>query len=145
MVELCYTIIFMEIILDACAIMAVIVKEPERDLVIELTKDAIIVSPNMVSYEVANALTKMVKKKIIEKERMINAYSYFEKIPIKTIDIDLKKALEIAWDYKIYAYDACYLESAKRLDLPLLTFDINMIKVGNELGIKIFGGKNVGM
>ena len=100
MLGLCYTIIFMEIILDACAIMAVIVKEPERDLVIELTQNAIIVSPNMVSYEIANALTKMVKKKIIEKERMINAYSYFEKIPIKTIEIDLKKALEIAWTIK---------------------------------------------
>ena len=85
------------------------------------------------------------KKKIIEKELMINAYSYFKKIPIKTIEIDLEKALEIAWDYKIYAYDACYLESARRLNLPLLTFDINMIRVGNELGIKIIGGKNVGI
>jgi predicted nucleic acid-binding protein len=57
----------MDIILDASAIMAVIVKEPERDFVIELTKDVEIVSPNMVSYEIANGLTKMVKKKVIEK------------------------------------------------------------------------------
>ena len=76
---------------------------------------------------------------------MINAFEYFKKIPIKTIEIDMKKALEIAWDFKIYAYDACYLESAKRLNLPLLTFDGNMIKVGKELGINIFGGKNVGV
>ncbi|MFP3040663.1 type II toxin-antitoxin system VapC family toxin [Treponema primitia] len=130
----------MDIILDASAIMAVIVKEPERDLVIELTKDAGIVSPNMVSYEIANGLTKMVKKNIIEKERMINAFEYFERIPIKRIEIDVKRALEIAWDYKIYAYDACYLESAKRLDLPLLTFDGNMARIGKELGITILGG-----
>jgi predicted nucleic acid-binding protein len=57
----------MEIIVDASAIMAVIVKEPERDLVIQLTKNAAIISPNMVSYEIANGLTKMMKKKIIEK------------------------------------------------------------------------------
>jgi predicted nucleic acid-binding protein len=130
----------MDIILDASAIMAVIVKEPERDLVIDLTKDAEIVSPNMVSYEIANGLTKMVKKKIIEKERMINAFEYFERIPIKRIEIDIKRALEIAWDYKIYAYDACYLESAKRLDLSLLTFDGNMARIGKELGITILGG-----
>ena len=55
----------MEILTDACAIMAVIVKEPERDLVIQLTKNAVIVSPNMISYEIANALTKMMKKKVI--------------------------------------------------------------------------------
>jgi len=131
--------------MDACAIMAVIVKEPERDLIIQLTKNAVMVSPDMVSYEIANALAKMMKKKIIEKERMINAFNYFKKIPIKTIEIDIEKALEIAWDYKIYAYDACYLESAKRLNLPLLTFDGNMIKVGKELGINILGGRNVGI
>jgi predicted nucleic acid-binding protein len=84
----------------------------------------------------------MMKKKIIEKERMINAFNYFKRIPIKTIEIDIEKAFEIAWDYQIYAYDACYLESAKRLNLPLLTFDGNMIRVGKELGINILGGKN---
>jgi len=131
--------------MDACAIMAVIVKEPERDLVIQLTRNAVMVSPDMVSYEIANALTKMMKKKIIEKERMIDAFNYFKKIPIKTIEIDIEKALEIAWNYKIYAYDACYLESAKRLNLPLLTFDGNMIKVGKEIGINIIGDKNVGI
>ena len=58
----------MEILVDACAIMAVIVKEPERDLVIELTKNAIIVSPDMVSYEIANALTKMMKRKSLKRK-----------------------------------------------------------------------------
>jgi predicted nucleic acid-binding protein len=130
----------MEIILDACAIMAVIIKEPERELVIQLTKGAVIVSPNMISYEIANALTKMIKKKVIEKERMINAYQYFKKIPVKTIEVNIEKALEIAWEYKIYAYDACYLESASRLRLPLLTFDGNMTKIGKGLGITILGG-----
>ncbi|MDR1321432.1 MAG: hypothetical protein LBK56_08430 [Gracilibacteraceae bacterium] len=51
----------MEIIVDASAIMAVIVKEPERDLVIQLTKDAVIISPNMVSYEIANGLTNKIE------------------------------------------------------------------------------------
>jgi predicted nucleic acid-binding protein len=49
----------MEIVVDASAIMAVIVKEPERDLVIQLTKDALIISPNMMNYEIANGLTKI--------------------------------------------------------------------------------------
>ena len=135
----------MEILADACAIMAVIVKEPERDLVIQLTKNAVIVSPNMISYEIANALTKMMKKKVVEKEDFINAFKYFKKIPMKTIEIDIIRVLEIAWKYNIYAYDACYLESAERLNLPLLTFDNNMIKVGKELDINILGGKNVGI
>jgi len=132
----------MEIILDACAIMAVIVKEPEREQIIQLTKGAIMLSPSMVSYEIANALTKMMKRKIIERERMISAFIYFKQIPMKTVDVDMGSALEIAWEYKIYAYDACYLEVAKRLTVPLLTFDSTMIKIGRELGLNIVGGKD---
>jgi len=55
----------MEILIDACALMAVIVKEPERDLVIQLTQDAVMVSPDMVSYEIANALTKWEEKMLV--------------------------------------------------------------------------------
>jgi PIN domain nuclease of toxin-antitoxin system len=36
----------MKMVLDASAIMAVIVKEPEREKVIQLTKGVTIVSPN---------------------------------------------------------------------------------------------------
>ena len=68
-----------------------------------------------------------------------------KKIYIKNIDINFKKVLEIAWEFKIYAYDACYLEAAKRLNIPLLTFDGNMIKVAKELSIRILGGKNAGI
>ena len=134
----------MEILLDASAIMAVIIKEPERELVIQVTKDSIMVSPSIISYEIANALTKMVKRKIIEKDRMLNAFNFFQKIPMKTTEIDIKKALEIAGDYRIYAYDAFYLELARRLNLPLLTFDGNMTRVGKELGLEILGGRNAG-
>jgi predicted nucleic acid-binding protein len=55
----------MEILLDASAIMTVIADEPESETVIYYTKDAVIVSPNMVSFEIANGLTKMLKRKII--------------------------------------------------------------------------------
>jgi len=91
----------MEVLIDACAIMAVIVKEPERDLIIRLTKNTAILSPNVVSYEVANALTKMMKKKVIEKERMLNAFDYYKRIPTKIIEVNLERDLEIAWNFTI--------------------------------------------
>jgi len=136
----------MEIILDASAIMAVIANEPERDFVINNTRNSIIISPNIIMIEIFNGLTRMMRKNVIDsKEKMINLISNFQKMPIKFEEIDIEKAIEIAWNYKIYAYDACYLEVAKRLNLSLITFDENMIKIGNELGIYIIGGKNVGI
>jgi predicted nucleic acid-binding protein len=136
----------MEILLDASAIMSVIVDEPESEIVINYTKDSIIVSPNMVSFEIANGITKMLKKKLIDtQEKMIRIIESFEKIPIKTVDVNLKKSLEIAWRYKIYTYDAFYLETAGRLNIPLLTFDSGMIRIGKELGINVLGGYDAGL
>jgi len=132
----------MEILLDASAIMAVIADEPESQIVINCTQDATIVSPNIISCEIANALTRMMRKNvIISEEQMISLVKNFKRIPIEIVNIDIEKALKIAWHYKIYAYDAFYLESAKRLQLPIVTFDEGMKKIGRELGIKIIGGE----
>ena len=134
----------MEILLDASAIIAVIANEPEREYVIKNTRNSIIVSPNIIAIEIFNALTRMMRKDVIDsKEKMIQLHKNFKKMPIKIEEIDIEKAIEIAWKYKIYAYDACYLETAKRLNLSLITFDGNMEKIGIELGIKIIGGINV--
>ena len=134
----------MKMLLDASAIIAVIANEPEREYVIKNTRNSIIVSPNIIAIEIFNALTRMMRKDVIDsKEKMIQLHKNFKKMPIKIEEIDIEKAIEIAWKYKIYAYDACYLETAKRLNLPLITFDGNMEKIGIELGIKIIGGINV--
>jgi predicted nucleic acid-binding protein len=136
----------MEILLDASAIMAVIADEPESELVINYTKDAIIVSPNVAAFEIANALTKMIKKKVIDThEKMINFIEIFETIPLKIVEVNIKETMKIAWKYKIYAYDAFYLETALRLDLPLLTFDSGMRRIGNEMGISVLGGYDAGV
>jgi len=67
----------------------------------------------------------------------------FQKIPLEMVEIDLEKMLDIAWNFKIYAYDAFYLEAAKRLGLPLISFDSDMIKIARELDLTVLGGKNV--
>ncbi|GBU29688.1 hypothetical protein R84B8_03261 [Treponema sp. R8-4-B8] len=106
----------MEIVLDASAIIAFIADEPESGIVINCTKNAVLVSPLVVSSEIANALTRMMKKGIItDKEKMIELVNIFQKIPIKMIEINLEKSLEIAWEKKIYAYDAFYLEYTQRI------------------------------
>jgi predicted nucleic acid-binding protein len=73
---------------------------------------------------------------------MIAAYSVFKKIPLKTVEVDIEEALKIAYKYNIYAYDAYYLETAKRLKLPLLTFDGPMKKVADDMRLEIVEGKN---
>jgi predicted nucleic acid-binding protein len=134
----------MGILLDASAIMAVIAKEAEREVVLEHIRNTIVVSPYIVSCEIANALSKMARRKIMDGADVPKAFRNFEKMPVNTVEIDIVRALEIACAYGIYAYDAFYLECAERLKLPLFTFDSNMSRVGKEIGITILGGKNAG-
>jgi predicted nucleic acid-binding protein len=130
----------MEIVLDASAIIAVIADEPEGYEVINLTQNCNIVSPNVLPFEICNSLTRMVKKGIIDnKEKRTDLINSFQKIPIKFVENDLKKIIEIVWIYKIYAYDAFYLETARKLNLPLLTFDNGMRKIRKDIGITILG------
>jgi predicted nucleic acid-binding protein len=55
----------------------------------------------------------------------------------KIIKVDMIKALKLSCKYGIYAYDAYYLETAYRLNLPLLTLDGNMKSNGNDMKINI--------
>jgi predicted nucleic acid-binding protein len=127
----------MKVLLDASAIMAVILNEQNRDTVIELTENATILSPEVISFEIGNALVNLFKKRKITEDELLVAYRNYTAIPIESIKVDIEKALKIACKYKIYAYDAYYLEIATRLKLPLITFDRLMKKVGLNLNIKI--------
>jgi predicted nucleic acid-binding protein len=118
-VDCCKFIVYykeMDVVLDASAIIAVIADEPEGYEVISLTQNCSIISPNVLPFEICNSLTRMVKKGIItNKEKMIDLINSFQKIPIKLIENNLKNAIEIAWIYKIYAYDAFYIRDCKKL------------------------------
>jgi len=123
--------------LDACAIMAVILNEPNRGKVVKLTANATLLSPEIISFEIGNALINLFKKRKITEGKLLEAYKAYVSIPIRNIKVDIEKALKIACKYKIYAYDAYYLETAYRLKLPLITFDEIMKKAGLNMGINI--------
>ena len=129
----------MDILLDASAIMAIIFNEPNRGKVIELTKNAILLSPEVISFEIGNALINLHRKRKISEEELMEAYRNFTLIPLRIVTVDIQRALKIACKYKIYAYDAYYLEIACRLKLPLITFDDEMKKVGADLKVDIPG------
>ena len=134
----------MDILLDASAIMAILLNEPNRERVIGLTDNTTLLSPEVISFEIGNALVNLFKKQKITEEGLFAAYNNYTLIPLRSIKVDTEKALKIACKYKIYAYDAYYLETAYRLKLPLITFDESMRKVGLDLKINILGEMAVG-
>jgi predicted nucleic acid-binding protein len=127
----------MDILLDASAIIAVILNEPNKDVVIKLTKGSTLLSPEMISYEIGNALISLYKRHKLQEKDVIDAYHDFMKIPIRTLDVDIEKALKISCKYNIYAYDAYYLETAKKMKLPLITFNVPMRNIASNMNINV--------
>lgn len=125
----------MEVLVDANVYLAVILDEPEKQSIINLTQNSELVSPLVLPYEIGNALSAMFKRERLRKEEIINCFDIYKTIPVRLIDADIKAALKIASDFCIYAYDAFYLEIARRFKFDLLSLDKKMISVASEMGI----------
>jgi len=72
----------MNILLDACVILAVLLEEPEKDIVLETTKNSILVVPNIIDFEIVNALSKLHKRKVLTEEEVYEIYSSYKQIPL---------------------------------------------------------------
>ena len=127
----------MNILLDASAVMAIILNEPNRDKVIKLTENTILISREVISFEVGNALVNLYRRQKISEDGLFEAYKNFTLMPLRIVKVNVENALKIACNHKVYAYDAYYLEIAYRLKIPLITFDAQMKRAGMDLRINI--------
>jgi predicted nucleic acid-binding protein len=126
-----------EIIADANIFLTVILNEPERERIIGITKRMTLVSPEILPYEIANALSALVRRNKLSAEQALRCFNVFEQIPFYPVKVDITLALALACNFRSYAYDAYYLEVSKRLNMPLLTMDKQMKQNGLELNLTI--------
>jgi len=127
----------MNVISDTNIFLAVVLNEPEKDRIIELTSGVDVVAPEILPYEIGNVLSVICKRKQITDEEALSAQRATNGIPVRLVAIDIQKALELALEFSIYAYDAYFLQCAVALSGPLLTLDNRMKKVATELSIEI--------
>jgi predicted nucleic acid-binding protein len=127
----------MRITADTNTFIAVALNEPEKDRIIQLTEGNDLIAPDVLPFEIGNALTAMMKNSTLKKEEVASAWEVVQHIPVDLRDTDIKSALNIAIKFNIYAYDAYFLECADRLRSPLLTLDLGMQRVAREIGITI--------
>jgi predicted nucleic acid-binding protein len=127
----------MDIIADTNIFLAVALDEPEKNNIIKLTSGSEIFSPEILPYEIGNALSAMVKRKRITKKEALSAQNRANSIPVRLVNIDTYQALKLAIKYNIYAYDAYFLQGAKTFFHPLITLDKRMKQAANELNIEL--------
>ncbi|MCR4320605.1 MAG: hypothetical protein NUV74_09770, partial [Candidatus Brocadiaceae bacterium] len=70
----------MEIVADASAFLAVVLNESDRDWVINKTLGTKIVSPEILPYEIGNALIAVRKKGSLNDREVLKAYDISQRI-----------------------------------------------------------------
>lgn len=127
----------MACVIDTSAIIAVLLSEPERAMLVRVTRGTELVAPASVHWEVGNALSAVLKRRrftLAQGQRALTAYAA---IPIRLVDVDLALSLELASEHALYAYDAYLLTCALQHRAPLLTLDTGLIRTANTLGIDL--------
>jgi len=126
----------MKTISDTNIFLAVALEEESKPRIIEITDGCSLYAPEILYYEIGNALSAMVKRRQIEAGDVQAIYSITQQIPVNLAKVSIPKALEIAIEHNIYAYDAYFLEVAQTLSSPLLTLDARLKAVAQTMGIE---------
>lgn len=127
----------MDTVIDTSALIAVIVAEPERDRIVELTTGHTLIGPGSIPWEVGNAFSAMVKQHRLAVEDALRGLEILEAIPLRYVPVNLKDALSIAAATGMYAYDAYFLECASRHGVPLLTLDRALRRAAERIGVSL--------
>ncbi len=127
----------MNLVADTNIFLAIALDEPQKGHIIEVTSDAVLSAPEILPYEIGNALSAMIKRGRISKVEALAAEKAANLIPVRLVSIDIQKALEVAIEYNIYAYDAYFLFCAKSLTQSLMSLDKRMKQVAHDLGIDV--------
>ena len=127
----------MNIVVDTSVIIAVITNEPHKKKMIEMTKEADLIAPSSLHWEVGNAFSAMFKRKRITLAQSMKAIQAYKKIPIRFSDVELETAIELAESLGIYAYDAYFLGCALKHKSALLSLDRGLLDAAEISGIKV--------
>ena len=94
-------------------------------------------APEILPFEIGNALTALMKRNILKKEEVVSAWDIVQQVPVDLRKIDIKSALKISAQFNLYAYDAYFLECAHACRCPLYTLDHGMERVAREMKLRI--------
>jgi predicted nucleic acid-binding protein len=127
----------MEIVIDTNIFLAVALNEPNKQKIIKITANAQAIAPEILPYEIGNALSVMYKRKQVSSVDALKAEAISNSIPVRLVSVDIEASLAIALANNMYAYDAYFLQCALSVSQPLLTLDLRLRKIARKLNINV--------
>ena len=127
----------MNMVIDTSAIIASVMRGPERDALAEAASGHVLIAPGFVRWEVCQALSVMIRQKGIDVMEARRGMEILDNIPLRYVEVDMAQVLSIASRMKGVAADAFLLETAIRYNAPLLTLDRSLGRAAESLGIDV--------
>lgn len=127
----------MSLVVDTSVIISVLTNEKNKSKLIRATEGEELLAPSSLHWEIGNAFSAMFKRNRITLEQAKKAMEYYSLIPLRFQEVDISKALEIAFNYSIYAYDAYFLECSRKNNSALITLDENLKAIAKKMKIKV--------
>jgi len=127
-----------------CSVTMTWIFEDERtdatDALLEILEKTKAIVPTIWPLEVANVLLFAKRKKRIKENTATDFIDALSLLPIHIDQSTTSRATHgiflLAEKTCLTIYDACYLELAKREEIPLATCDIDLLKAAKALNIK---------
>lgn len=126
----------MDIVIDTSALIAVIVGEPERHTIIELTTGNTLIGPGCIPWEIGNAFSAMLKQERLTLDEARKGLSIFKNIPLRYVEPDFLNAFNLSKKISLYAYDAYFVDCAIRYKSPLMTLDRRLRAAAQSMNVE---------
>ena len=100
------------------------------------------VVPALWQLEVANGFIIAERRRVLTSSDTVEALGNLDVVIAQAIEIDqdlvsMRRALHTAREFQLTAYDAVYLETALREELPLATLDRQLAAAASKAGVEI--------
>ncbi|HEY1836916.1 MAG TPA: type II toxin-antitoxin system VapC family toxin [Rhizomicrobium sp.] len=116
-------------VVDASAVLAVLLDEPERTIIERLLTNERLVAPPILPFEVTNTCamnaTRVPDGELLYADALANFFGW----EIALHNVDLVGTFVLARRYGLTAYDASYLWLSRELGLGLVTLDKALLSV----------------
>lgn len=97
----------------------------------------ILCAPASVRWEVGNAATAGVKRRGFTAVRARQLVRDFQQVTLRELAVDLARAVDLALELGLYAYDGYILEAVRLSGYPLLTLDGPIRRNAQTMGLPV--------
>jgi predicted nucleic acid-binding protein len=109
----------------------------EYKAVMNASMGRILCAPASVRWEVGNAATAGVKRRRFTAVRARQLVRDFQQVTLRELAVDLARAVDLALELGLYAYDGYILEAVRLSGYPLLTLDGPIRRNAQTMGLPV--------